>query len=140
MVKEPVTLAPITVTEAPKAPRGAGFEAFEERRRFGFGNFIDSTELKRHGTLKLEDLLHGFPSIRIMQPPECPRRDMFCTRDLRMRVGRGGNIPWEQAFDLTNVRVGELKGVEIYRSAGEIPAEFNDTRAACGVLVLWTKP
>jgi hypothetical protein len=55
-------------------------------------------------------------------------------------VGRGGDVDFGQAFDLNNLRIDELKAVEVYRSAGEIPAEFNDTRAACGVLVLWSKP
>jgi hypothetical protein len=47
-------------------------------------------------------------------------------------------VKWEDAFDLSSVRAYELAAVEVYRSAGEVPAEFNRTNSACGVLVLWS--
>jgi len=46
---------------------------------------------------------------------------------------------FEGAFDLTTIDIANLSGIEIYRSAAEIPGVFNGASAACGVLVLWTR-
>lgn len=164
MVAEGVVLAPITVTEAPKAPRGVGFEAFEERRKLGFGKFLDSLYLERHENQRLDALLEA-TGVWIKEPPDCPNPAdcrpyrgfvvALSSRPIRIHggerclmqvvldgvvVSRGGDIGYDQAYDLNLLPVHSLKAVEVYRSAGEIPAEFNNTRAACGVLVLWTKP
>lgn len=56
-----------------------------------------------------------------------------------LQINRGGELKWEDGFDLNTLRVDQLYAVEIYRSAGEIPAEYNNANAACGVLVLWSK-
>jgi hypothetical protein len=171
LIAQGVTLEPITVTGTPKAPRGAGFEAIEERRKLGFGKFFDSTYLARRESVHVDDLLQSIPGIWVLAPRECRggadfkkgvancveyrgKRVAVSGRLVRasganclvqivldgMVVSRGGNISYTEAFDLNLLRVDELKGIEVYRSAAEIPAEFNDTRAACGVLVLWTKP
>src|SRR5688572_21582676 len=59
-------LDPIETRAAPAAPRGVGVEAFEERRRLGFGKFIDSTELRRSGNRRLTDVLRGVPGVRML--------------------------------------------------------------------------
>ena len=33
----------------------------------------------------------------------------------------------------------DIYGIEVYRGAGEIPAEFSGSNAMCGVIVVWTK-
>src|SRR5882762_10201776 len=43
LVRMPVALDTIAVTGRPTLGVGAGLEAFEERRRLGFGKFVDST-------------------------------------------------------------------------------------------------
>jgi hypothetical protein len=169
LVAQGVTLEPIAVTGAPKQPRGVGFEAFEERRNLGFGKFLDSTYLARRESVHVDDLLATIPGIWVLAPRECSggadfKKDANCVeyrgkrvavsgRLVRasganclvqivldgMVVSRGGNITYQEAFDLNTLRIDELKGIEVYRSAAEIPAEFNNTRAACGVLVLWSK-
>ena len=50
-----------------KQPRGMGREAFEERRRMGFGHFIDSLELRRSEDRRLSDLLRAHNGISIEQ-------------------------------------------------------------------------
>jgi hypothetical protein len=32
-----------------------------------------------------------------------------------------------------------IGGIEVYRSAAEIPPQFNGSGAACGVIVIWTR-
>ena len=33
----------------------------------------------------------------------------------------------------------EVAGIEVYRRASELPAEFSGSRSGCGVIVIWTK-
>jgi hypothetical protein len=32
-----------------------------------------------------------------------------------------------------------VEAIEVYRSAAEIPAQFNGNNSACGVIVIWTR-
>ncbi len=163
MIRDITQLEPIAVNEEPKRPRGIGVEAFEERRRMGFGKFIDPVELARIPDRHLSDLLGAIPGISVVAPPACTRsRTADCALSRAQRVAISGRsfgkrcflevrldgivvseggdaMRWEDAFDLSELNAGQLMGVEVYRSAGEIPAEFNSTRAACGILVIWTK-
>ena len=163
MIREVTRLDPIAVNGEPARPRGVGVEAFEERRRMGFGKFIDSLELQRNKERHLADLLGAIPGISVVAPPACTRtRIVDCAVSRMQRVAISGRIlgrrcflevrldgivvseggdamRWEDAFDLSELSAGELQGVEVYRSAGETPSEFNSTRAACGVLVVWTR-
>jgi hypothetical protein len=34
---------------------------------------------------------------------------------------------------------GSLEGIEVYRSASEIPAEFRTRDSMCGLIALWTR-
>jgi hypothetical protein len=160
---EGARLDTVPVAEEPKVPQGAGFEGFEARRRIGRGRFLDSTELRRNQHQYLDGLLIGIPGISIVSPPQCGRsRQSDCVSGRLIHValtgrllesdrcflqvvvdgvvlGRGGIHRWEDGFDLSMLRVSELRGVEVYRSGAEVPAEFNDAHAECGVLVLWTK-
>ena len=47
--------------------------------------------------------------------------------------------PGEVPLNINEIDTSQLAGVEYYSSAAEIPAEYNATRATCGLLVLWTK-
>jgi len=33
----------------------------------------------------------------------------------------------------------DILGVEVYRSAGQMPPEFNATGSSCGVIAFWTR-
>lgn len=33
----------------------------------------------------------------------------------------------------------DLEGIEVYRSMGTVPAEFQNTYSRCGVIVLWSR-
>jgi len=46
---------------------------------------------------------------------------------------------WWNAFDLNSLGVSSLRGVEVYRSAGEAQEVYGGDDAGCGVVVLWTR-
>ena len=45
------------------------------------------------------------------------------------------NVPLE----ITMLAVSDIYGVEVYRGASQVPMEFADPYATCGVMVFWTK-
>jgi hypothetical protein len=42
-------------------------------------------------------------------------------------------------FDLNSLEASEIEGIEIYTSASQIPARFNQTSGGCGVALIWTR-
>jgi hypothetical protein len=157
MIRSDVVLAPIVVTGAPST-RGVGLgrDAFDERKRLGFGRFLDSTELRRlEGTLNLDDVLRRYTGIEVaaankfMRVALHPsRRDvegrLNCLMQLYYNgapVGRGGVIGTSdvKAEDLRGYSVAGIERVEVYRSAAEVPLEYGGSSAGCGVILLWSR-
>jgi hypothetical protein len=50
-----------------------------------------------------------------------------------------GNVKWERTYDLADLSVANLSGVEIYRSLSEVPMQYSGVGSTCGVLMLWTR-
>ncbi len=157
MIRSDVVLAPIVVTGAPST-RGVGLgrEAFDERKRLGFGRFLDSTELRRlEGTLNLDDVLRRYTGIEVAAANKFMRVALHPTRrDAAGRlnclmqlyyngapVGRGGVIGTSdvKAEDLRAYAVSGIERVEVYRSAAEVPVEYGGASAGCGVILLWSR-
>lgn len=145
LIRSDVVLDPIIVTGAPST-RGVGMgrEGFDERRRLGFGRYLDSEELRRlEGTLHLNDVLRRYTGIgvaRIKLPGQGldwvalhpTRRDMEGRLNCLMQVyynnapvGRGGVIGTSdvKSEDLRAYSLTGVKRVEVYRSAAEVPVE-----------------
>jgi hypothetical protein len=159
----PQELPPLRVN-APPEPRSMGIrDRFEERRRLGFGKFLDSTTLRANDNKRVVDLLRGIPGIifvRIMPLCSSGRTPRCGTPELRAVGSRarggcyasifvdgivyyrsqeeGGGHPdppdWNREF-----HVSEFEAVEVYRSAAELPIEFGGASSQCGVIALWTR-
>lgn len=154
-------LPAVRVADRVPGSLGAGLEGFGERRRLGFGQFLDSTVLRQNEHKHLIDLLQRVPGIRTVAPMVCGRT---CRPEpsravaVNARMGRGlcllevyldgvlayrgqspGRIDWESTFDLNSVSVASLAAVEVYRGGAEAPGAYAGTGAGCGLLVLWTR-
>lgn len=55
------------------------------------------------------------------------------------QVERDKERVWGPTFDLNMIGVSGLRGVEVYRSAGDAQDVFGGNDAGCGVVVLWTR-
>jgi hypothetical protein len=148
----------IVTTGTMPAPRGVGLEAFEHRRKLGFGKFIDSTELRRSEGRKLMDLLRGVQGIKLTYYVEDPARpweyewrlasgrligaDSICWMSVVMDgapIYRSGSRSRPPDFHRDAFQVASLEAVEIYRSPGEVPLEYGGPAEECGLLLLWTR-
>jgi Carboxypeptidase regulatory-like domain len=158
LVLSVVELEPLTVTAEPKAPHGIGVEAFEERRKLGFGKFMDSLDLQRHEQLHVSDLFFRIPGIAVVRPPDPANHYKHVA--VTTRTNRGFACPlqvvvdgvvmyyaqapsawtnWERTVDLDEFLMTGLQAVEIYRSAAEVPVEYGGAGAGCGAILIWTK-
>ena len=145
LVPEGVRLDPVVVVAEPRGPKGYGVEAFEERKRLGFGRFIDSTELRRSEHLRIADLLRRGTGISVVERRGAspPTTKAYSTRF------QNSNGPCEMLLFLDGMYLPDgnlapfdpshLQAVEVYRSIGEVPPEFDRRGAECGVVVLWTR-
>jgi hypothetical protein len=156
LVRSDVVLDPIEVIGETPRPRGDGLEAFEERRRMGFGRFIDSTEMRRSEHVRLDDLLqrHGVvivPAQRYAIAVNPRYRSITgaynCVMSVFLdgvRIGEGGRAG-ASSFDLERldvrhlIRTHQLTAAEIYLGAGSIPIQFGGASGACGAIVLWSR-
>lgn len=156
MARSATELKPIVVNARPFA-QWFGAEGFEERRRIGFGKFIDPAELRSLEMLRPSDVLRRTQagidlrtmgdqlgghvwaaSTRSQGPSDAP-----CWMQVVVDgaiVYRPGGRSLHPPPDLANdYNVSDLQAIEVYRSAAETPMEFGGEGADCGTLVLWTR-
>lgn len=130
MDRTAVELREVEVTERPFSALAA---AFEERRRYYTGTFLDSADLSRLPVITPSAVAERVPRARVAGSEIVLARGVgWCTPRLFVD---GGEIlrplPREQAEWLQRA-----KRIEVYRAAFA-PARFADFDG-CGVVVIWT--
>lgn len=151
LVRSDVVLDPVEVTAERTDAAGLAGRGFEERRRMGFGRFIDAEEMRRSEHLRLDDVLkrHGVTMIGGV-PMHSTSRDAQGRLDCQMAVfldgvlvhpgGRIGSSTPDADVDLRRLySVFSLAAAEVYRRAAQVPIEFGGSQSGCGVIVLWTR-
>ncbi len=118
---------------------------FEQRRKSGFGSYFDSTDVQRARPFEVTKLFQSMNGVQVVGSG-------FNQRILM----RGVMNPCEPSIVIDGVRLPELtgadlnmmvspeeiSGVEVYTSAGTVPAQFKGLSQAsmrCGAVVVWTK-
>ncbi|MDB4914269.1 MAG: hypothetical protein JWM95_1913 [Gemmatimonadetes bacterium] len=69
MSRAPVNLDTLVIKD--QRSFGVGLAGFEDRRRKGFGKFIDSTELRSRDYRAMGDLLRSISGVSLANPPYC---------------------------------------------------------------------
>ena len=166
LIREAVQqLDPIEVAGKTPGPRGIGREAFEERRRMGFGFFIDSSDLRRSENRRVSDMLRGISGLNLVAFRDCPP-NRSCPTEYRAASGRGetsmfrgggrddycwmtvildGNVLYNSGGLMPppdfsrDFRPADLHAIEVYRSSAQVPPEFGGTVGQCGAILLWSR-
>lgn len=139
---------------------------FDERRRLGKGRFITRGELERESHHKLGEVLARLPGLRIQRygtaavavtgrgsitmlasNPRCYVHvyvddapvSSSVAQDFAKGKTNAGSSPPDGVFDLNGLAATEIEGVEYYAGGSSIPAKYNRTGSACGVLLIWTR-
>ena len=139
---------------------------FYDRRRLGFGSFVDRKAIEEMNRERLTDVIkrmRGFivtPNPNYLRPLP-PKRSVFGliiepsagmdTRRYIINSRRGSDCAVLVFVD--GVSVGTtldtdvdrylhplaVQGIELYTGAADLPVQFNKSGAECGVLVIWTR-
>jgi hypothetical protein len=139
-VGERVNQLESVVVQADRTRLERDFTGFTERARRGMGRYITEEDIARRATLQITDALRATPGITVV-----PTGGFGYTVQ-----GRGGCTPdlfldGMRIVDGTSeidrlVQPNDVAGIEIYNSAGTIPAQLQAVGGgSCGVLAVWTK-
>ncbi len=119
--------------------------AFNKRRARGIGVFLTREDIEKHHSGSTSELLRYVPGVTIaqrmagepqpvrMQRSANPTNQATCTVLLYVD---GNPYPNGSVDDFPP---GSLEGIEVYRSASEIPADFRTRDSMCGLIALWTR-
>jgi hypothetical protein len=149
----------IVVTERAEPVRGK-MAGFERRRKEGFGRFLTMEELhdplrstldmqlRRFGRMHVVPCGNGYSAASMVSAPAeqlatCDPRgypDNYCYMSIYM----DGSLYFSNAMpgkppNIRDLNLLTFQGLEVYRSAAEMPAEYNATGSYCGVILLWTR-
>ncbi|MDE2945178.1 MAG: carboxypeptidase regulatory-like domain-containing protein [Gemmatimonadota bacterium] len=156
---DPVELEPLVATAT--RPRHLEIKGFYERRYWGEqvagGTFFTAEDIERRNPARITHMIADAPGVRLA---DCTLRGYGCklyssrgstgfaSGGCLMNVYLDGNLViresearWGRPPESINdfVLPIEIAGIEIYRGAASLPAEFSGSDARCGAVVIWTK-
>jgi hypothetical protein len=131
-------LLPAVVVEARAVALMPRYNDFESRRQRRMGAYLRWDEIKKRGYSSVGDALRTVRGVRI----QCNQQTFECNA-VMVRTPQCHPTWYIDGIEVhsfqENTSIIDVYGIEVYRGAGEIPAEFGGSNAACGVIVVWTK-
>ena len=139
MAIDPVRLRAMQVNVVDPNLQKRGF--YERQRHNHAGTFLTAVQLEAMQPRLLTDVLRRY-GVQV-------GRDSRGSSPTRIRGQQriSGACPIQYyidgvptiSYNADDMRPPDVSGLEIYRGAASIPAEFNRGTAVCGVIVIWTK-
>lgn len=141
---EPIPLAEVRVDGEAERRRAqlSLLRGFHERRERGVGYFLTREEIEEHGSTDLSNLLRTVPGLRA--PPSQFGQSRIHSgrsqpgRRCQIRAYLDG-MKYRDASDLPGIPTSDIEAIEVYRGRSELPADFADLDADCGVIVIWSR-
>lgn len=153
MMRDAAALQPVDVVREPV--RHSLREQFYDRKKLGFGKFLDTAEMRRSEGRQTAEVLRslGVDIIR-WDNPDCP--PPFCDYELRavdrntlnlcavsvmydgVAIYRSGTPGLPPDFK-KDFPVHTLSRIEFYRRTASMPIEFMGHGTRCGLLLLWSR-
>lgn len=144
------------VTTGVRAPTGM-LASFDQHRAEGFGHFLTGDELGAMQNHRMSDVLRRVPGLKLFNDPQDRAAWYVGTSRGFSSIQRNGpngtclaaimldgvlvysGSDNQDPFDINRFKPEELAGLEYYGGSAPMPIGYNSTRAACGLVVLWTK-
>jgi hypothetical protein len=166
LVEQPVSLDAVSVKAPERKYISPALRDFEERRKAGFGSFIDETEMRRNNERRLIDVLAGdLPGIKVFSSGssgsirgeyissgrKCGAGPAFLTcksgtEKCPVTMYLDGVLVFDMSHDdpsqmpdLSRYNTRDYAAVEYYAGGASTPVKYNATSSGCGVLLLWTR-
>jgi hypothetical protein len=141
--------------------RSLAAAGFYRRKQTGMGSFLTRDDIEKTRAQRTSEIFRRVRGIRVVPAG----RDQYKLQTVRYglslsqstggmtRAGRRGDRAGENVCEMLvyldgtlvqlngidDIRMDNVEAIEVYRGAGEIPAEYRVTNATCGVVVLWTR-
>jgi hypothetical protein len=144
-----VPLAPLEVVARPRLlhPNIAISDFLERARRGMGGAFLMRAEIEQRLPRQVTDLIrtassmividHARGGVVLNNRTQCAPSVWI---DGRYRTGGVSGSRGEAVFnEINSMHWSEVEGIEVYSGAATVPAQFAGSRAACGVIAIWTR-
>ncbi len=125
-----------------EAKAGSSIPGFDQRAKRGLGTFINEDDIAKRQSILLTDLFRTVPGLNVA----------FDGSNYTVQSSRAGNtscpMQWYldgSPFDNSDngidqmLRPDDIEGIEIYKSASEVPVQYQGQHASCGTILVWTK-
>lgn len=115
---------------------------FEDRAKRGFGTFLTREDIEKQQSILLTDVFRTIPGLTVAFDGS-----NYVVQSARS-AGTGCQVQWYldgSPFDNSNndidqmLRPDDIEAIEVYKSASEVPVQFQGSNASCGTIVVWTK-
>lgn len=114
---------------------------FEERRRLGFGSYLDSTAISQRATISAA--LQGLPGVIVQNASSNGRRFNISLYS----AGLGNclanimvdGIQQTDSEILNTFAPTDFAAIEVYQQRGSVPTELLRPNQTCGLVAFWTK-
>ena len=143
LVPAPLEMEPLVATAV--RLRRLEIKGFYERKRWGellgLGTFYTVADIERRNPWLISDMIMDEASIRRVCRLGSRTCRLYTTRLGRclMQVYLDGNLISEEGEADLWVSPVEIAGVEVFKGAASLPAEFSGPGSRCGVVAIWTK-
>lgn len=160
-----VLLAPLEVVATNRRrSESSVLKGFHDRKESGLGHFITRDDIERRNPSATSHMLATVPGVRLRSGARPGAgRNVYMSRSgescavqvyvdgrlVNRNVPVGANtgdgrpgVRFQQDEGVTIddfVSPGSIYGIEVYRGLSGVPAEFLNTDADCGVVVIWTR-
>jgi len=117
---------------------------FMDRKSHGLGTFITQDQIQERGPIDATDIFRTVPGVQVVFDGSYYRLRMAraqgigdgCEPEIYMDGARflAGNDNIN-----TIVHPKDIAGIEVYKGASEVPIQYSNGRATCGVVLIWTR-
>jgi hypothetical protein len=137
---------------------------FYRRKETGMGTFLTREDIANTGAMRTSEVFRRVRGIRVVPAGGDTYKLQTVRYGVSMSqstggVSRGGRrgreiaasnfvcemlvfvdgIQQQQLDGIDDIQMESVEAIEVYRGAGEIPAEYKVMNATCGVVVVWTR-
>jgi hypothetical protein len=132
-------------TEVLADPMTGKMGPFNQRRSRGVGSFITRADIEKRQAASVSELLRYLPGVSISQrmagepQPVHMQRSVNTTTTGKCAVQIYVDGHPYQNGNVDDFSPNSVEGIEVYRSASEIPGAFRSRDATCGLIAIWTR-
>ena len=152
LLRETTTLPTVVTTDSVSRHVPPSIQGFEERRKLGFGRFIDEAQLRARDDDAMSAILRQLPGATIqggglvtsrLSAPG-PALLSGALKSCYVTVYENGVLLFQNGMqqgppNFDRLSVNQYAAVEFYASAANYPPWVSRSNNNCGVLLLWTR-